>query len=610
MARPLRPSRRAGRTTAWRRTTDKLLWLRASRAAASNGVTSISDSPVDRGEADEVDAGVLLSVLSRAADGDFTARVPPGWTGVAEKVANGINGIIAANQSLESELARICQVVGQQGELSQRMVVGGWARCWTKGTESINMLLDGLIRPTLDMQRVIGAVADGDLSKRVTADARGELLDLKRVVNGMVDQVSRFASEVSWVSRAAAAGGSVDRSTDAAVGTGGVWRNLTGNVNQLATNLTNQVRAIADVASAVTFTDDLLKQSQLQAETLRSQKDDLRQSYRRLEQEMRRVVDQNTESARERHEIERVKVLLAGQARHLAVSSKHQSELIANLSHELRTPLNSLLILAEQLEDDPEHSMTDAQVEYASIIRSSGQDLMKLLNTILDLAKIESGTAHLEMTDVSVAQLCADLLRQFGPVARSKGLTYTVELPVGSPETLVTDPQRLSQILRNLIGNALKFTDRGGVHVRVAPAEWKWRPASHGPAEAACFVEFTVADTGIGIDEEHQRRIFEAFVQGDGSAGRSSGGIGLGLSISRALATLLGGEISLDHSSGRGSTFAVRLPTGRPEPAEPLVHAADPRVVPLRPAPVIPLTRTALRGTDLASDRAPRHRDA
>ena len=529
---------------------------------------------------------------------------------MADKVARGINEIMAANQSLETELARICQVVGQQGELSQRMVVGGWARCWTKGTESINVLLDALIRPTIDVRRVISAVADGDLSKRVTADARGDMLDLQHVVNGMADQVSRFASEVSWVSRAAAAEGRIDRGTETTIVAGGVWRNLTCNVNQLATNLTEQVRAIADVASAVTFTDDLLKQSQLQAEALRSQEDELRQSYDRLEQKMRRVVEQNLESAGEKHEIERVKVLLAGQASDLAVSSKHQSEMIANLAHELRTPLNSLLILAEQLEDDPGHSMTDAQVEYASIIRSSGQDLMKLLNAILDLAKIESGTTHLEMTQVSVHQLGADLLRQFGPVARSKGLTYTVDLPADGPLTLVTDPQRLGQILGNLIGNALKFTDRGGVHVRVGPAERDWRPACHFPAEVACFVEFTVRDTGIGIDEQHQGRIFEAFVQGDGSAGRSLGGIGLGLSISRALATLLGGEISLQSSSGRGSTFAFHLPTGRPVPAEPLARLVDPRPVPLRPALAPTLTRTALTGADVGSDRGPQCRGA
>ena len=812
---------------------------------------------------DCVDGKVLLQVLAKVKGGDFTARMPLEWTGVAGKVADDLNEVIIANEALEKELARISRVVGRQGQLSQRAVLGGWTQSWSGGLDSVNSLIDALVRPTSEMQRVIGAVADGDLSKKVSADVSGEMLELKNTINAMVDQLNGFISEVSRVAREVGTEGKLGQAaafttevggvwkdlTDnvnlmagnltgqvrniAEVTTavangdlskkisidvkgeflelkntvnamvdqlktfsgevtrvarevgvegklggqaqskevGGVWKDLTDNVNQLAANLTNQVRAIAEVATAVTEgdltrqvrveasgevavlkdklnemirnlretteqnveqdwlktnrerftrmlqgqddltevssmilselatlvsaqhgvfytmtrtadhtaddvlemqagygyeerkhlsttfrlgeglvgqcakerkrilltdvpedyvrinsglgaavplniivlpvlfegslravvelasfspfsvthqafldsitesvgivlntiqaagqTEALLKQSQSQAEELRSQQEELRGSNADLARQASLLAEQNLVAEQKNLEVEESNRLIEEKVSQLAVSSKYKSEFIANMSHELRTPLNSLLILAQQLEENPDRNLTDTQVEYASVIHSSGNELLELLNSILDLAKVESGTVAAVNDVVSLEQLSAGLLREFGPVAQKKGLSYTIDLDPDCPESMVTDPQRLRQILKNLLANAFKFTEHGGVQVRI------------GLAEGSSALTFAVTDTGIGIDEEQQRRIFEAFAQGDGSTSRLYGGTGLGLSISRELVGLLGGAIGVVSSAGQGSTFTVQLPTRPPGPGEDHAVAAPQRV--------------------------------
>ncbi len=807
---------------------------------------------------DCVDGKVLLSVLAQVKGGDFTARMPLEWTGVAGKVADSLNEVIISNQALETELARVSRVVGKEGELSQRAVLGGWTQSWSGSLESVNSLIDALVRPTSEMQRVIGAVADGDLSKKVSADVRGEMLELKNTINAMVDQLNGLISEVSRVAREVGTEGKLGQAaafttevggvwkdlTDnvnlmagnltgqvrniAEVTTavangdlskkisidvkgeflelkntvnamvdqlktfagevtrvarevgvegklggqaqskevGGVWKDLTDNVNQLAANLTNQVRAIAEVATAVTegdltrqvrveasgevavlkdklnemirnlrettrqnveqdwlktnrerftrmlqgqddltavssmilselatlvsaqhgvfytmttpadhgdeavlelqagygyeerkhlsttfrlgqglvgqcakekkrilltdvphdyvrinsglgeavplniivlpvlfegslravvelasfspfslthqafldsitesvgivlntiqaagLTETLLKQSQSQAEELRSQQEELRGSNEDLARQARLLAEQNLVAEQKNLEVEASSRLIEEKVSQLAVSSKYKSEFIANMSHELRTPLNSLIILARQLVENPEHNLTETQVEFASVIHSSGNELLELLNTILDLAKVESGTVVAHSDDVSVEELRTALLREFAPVAQKKGLGYTIDLDLDSPNDLVTDQQRLRQILKNLLANAFKFTERGNVHVRIGLARDGWDPAIETLSSASSVLGISVSDTGIGIDAVQQTRIFEAFAQGDGTTARVYGGTGLGLSISRELVGLLGGAIDVVSIPGEGSTFTVYLPT-------------------------------------------------
>jgi signal transduction histidine kinase/HAMP domain-containing protein len=827
---------------------------------------------------DAIDVKVLLSVLAQVKEGDFTARMPLEWTGVAGKAADGLNDVIIANQALAAELARVSRVVGKQGELSQRVVPGGWSQCWSGSVESVNSLIDSLVRPTSEMQRVIGAVADGDLSKKVSADVRGEMLTLKNTINAMVDQLNGFVSELTRVTREVGTEGKLGQAAAVTIEVGGVWKdltdnvnlmagNLTGqvrniaevttavangdlskkisidvkgeflelkntvnamvdqlnafagevtrvarevgvegklggqaqskevggvwkdltdNVNQLAANLTNQVRAISEVATAVTegdltrqvrveasgevavlkdklnemirnlrettrqnieqdwlktnrerftrmlqgqrdlaavssmilselaplvsaqhavfysmtsrsdggepvlqfqagygyeerrhlstsfrlgeglvgqcakekkrilltevpgdyvrissglgaspplniivlpvlfegsvravvelasfspfslvhqafldqlpesiglvlntieantLTENLLKQSQSQAEELRLQQEELRESNEDLGRQARLLADQNSEAEQKNLEVEESKRLVEEKAGQLAVSSKYKSEFIANMSHELRTPLNSLLILAEQLEDNPEHTMTDAQVGYASVIRASGNDLLDLLNSILELAKVESGTVVAELAELKVEHFRSALVREFDHVARAKGIDYAVDVAPGTPEHIVTDPQRVHQVLKNLLANAFKFTERGDVHVSVGLAERGWDRRTKSLAQAPSVIALSVRDTGIGIPEEEHGRIFEAFAQIDGTSTRQYGGTGLGLSISRELAALMGGEITLASTPGSGSTFTLYLPLGgsavTPPTAKNLGRSADRQV--------------------------------
>jgi CheY-like chemotaxis protein/HAMP domain-containing protein len=813
--------------------------------------------------ADTVDSTVLLAVLAKVKSGDFTARMPLEWTGVAGKVADGLNEVIIANQALGAELARVGQVVGKEGRLSQRVVLGGWAQSWSGSIHCVNSLIDDLVRPTVEMQRVIGAVADGDLSKKVSADVQGEMLELKNTINAMVDQLNGFISEVTRVAREVGTEGKLGQAAAVTIEVGGVWKdltdnvnlmagNLTGqvrniaevttavangdlskkisidvkgeflelkntvnamvdqlktfsgevtrvarevgvegrlggqaqskevggvwkdltdNVNQLAANLTNQVRAISDVATAVIegdltrqvsveasgevallkdklnemirnlrettdqnveqdwlktnrerftrmlqgqddltavssmilselatlvsaqhgvfytmtsrsdrgepllelqagygyeerrhlstsfrlgeglvgqcakekkrillsdvpgdyvkinsglgespplniivlpvlfegslravvelasfsrfsethqsfldsitesigivlstiqaagLTESLLKQSQSQAEELRAQQEELRGSNIDLARQAKLLAEQNLLAEQKNLEVEESKRLIEEKVSQLAVSSKYKSEFIANMSHELRTPLNSLLILAQQLEGNPDDNMTDTQVEYASVIHSSGKELLALLNSILDLAKVESGTVRAENADVSVAELRTALLREFEHVARGKGLDFSIDVATDCPRRLVTDPQRLRQILKNLLANAFKFTHNGGVRLQIGVAHSGWSPETAPLQDATAVVALAIVDTGIGIDEEQQQRIFEAFAQGDGTTARRYGGTGLGLSISRELASLLGGELNVRSALGEGSTFTVYLPSAGYEPS-------------------------------------------
>ena len=849
---------------------------------------------------DIVDAKVLLGVLAQLREGDFTARMPLEWTGVAGKVADGLNEVIIANQALGSELARVSEVVGKQGKLSQRVVLSGWTQSWAGSIDSINSMIDDLVRPTIEMQRVIGAVADGDLSKKVSVDVQGEMLVLKNTINAMVDQLNGFISEVTRVAREVGTEGKLGQAAAVTIEVGGVWKdltdnvnlmagNLTGqvrniaevttavangdlskkisidvkgeflelkntvnamvdqlnafagevtrvarevgvegrlggqaqskevagvwkdltdNVNQLAANLTNQVRAISDVATAVTegdltrqvrveasgevavlkdklnemirnlrettrenveqdwlktnrerftrmlqgqrdlaavssmilselaplvsaqhgvfysmtsppeggepvlqfeagygyeerkrlatsfrigegligqcakekkrilltdvpgdyvkvnsglgesaplniivlpvlfegsvravvelasfspfsvthqafldqlpesiglvlstieantATENALEQSQSLAEELRSQQEELRESNADLERQARLLAEQNIEAEQRNQEIEQSKRLVEEKAGQLAVSSKYKSEFIANMSHELRTPLNSLLILAQQLEDNPDHTMTDTQVEYASVIHASGNELLTLLNGILDLAKVESGTVTAEMADVSVRELRGGLLREFEQVAQGRGLEYSIDLAPDCPATFVTDSQRLRQILKNLLANAFKFTERGNVHVQIGLAESGWSRETESLVTAASVVAVAVSDTGIGISREQQHRIFEAFVQGDGTTARVYGGTGLGLSISRELVGLLDGEITVGSSPGQGSTFTVFLPIG---PTTPAAAAITEIATPAKNLPVALVTAVETNG-DHPPERLERRR--
>lgn len=317
-----------------------------------------------------------------------------------------------------------------------------------------------------------------------------------------------------------------------------------------------------------THLQNLLEETQRQTEELQTQGEELRVSNEELEEQSRALKESQSRLEQQQAELEatnsqleeqtqlleiqrddaaRAKQSLQVQAKELEQASRYKSDFLANMSHELRTPLNSSLILAKLLADNPEGNLTSEQVQYAQTIRSAGNDLLSLINDILDLSKIEAGKMEIRPEPVALSHLIDDLVRIFRPVAEQKGLKFRTEIAPGTPSTIETDRQRLEQVLKNLLSNGMKFTEKGEVVLSIS-------------RDADGKISLAVRDTGIGIAEYQRQAIFEAFRQADGTTNRRYGGTGLGLSISRELARLLGGEIRVESEPGQGSVFTVTIP--------------------------------------------------
>ncbi|MCG7537253.1 response regulator [Pseudoalteromonas sp. OOF1S-7] len=325
---------------------------------------------------------------------------------------------------------------------------------------------------------------------------------------------------------------------------------------------------------------ELLDESQQQAEELESQQQDLKaaneemeqqtQELKRSEEELReqksRLTQTNTQLTertdtlqKQKIEIENARIELQHRAEQLAVSSKYKSEFLANMSHELRTPLNSLLLLSQSLARNAEGNLTDDQLEDIEVIYNGGQSLLTLINEILDLSKVEAGKLKLTSDRVNLHGFAARLKKQFEPIAKEKGLEFKVSISPMAPQDIETDELRLEQVLRNLLSNAFKFTEQGNVELCIEPADGSAQFNNPTLTPQSCL-SFVVKDTGIGIAQDKQQAIFEAFQQADGSTSRAFGGTGLGLTISREFSHLLGGEIQLVSELDKGSAFSLYIP--------------------------------------------------
>jgi signal transduction histidine kinase/CheY-like chemotaxis protein len=325
--------------------------------------------------------------------------------------------------------------------------------------------------------------------------------------------------------------------------------------------LTESIGIVLNTIEANMRTEDLLTQSQSLAQELQSRQEELQQTNQQLQEKAQLLAHQNVEVERKNQEVEQARQALEEKAEQLALTSKYKSEFLANMSHELRTPLNSLLILSDQLSKNPEGNLTPKQTEYCKTIHSSGNDLLMLINDILDLSKIESGTVVLDVGELRFGDLQNYVDRTFRHVAEAKGVDFLVEVDPVLPRTLTTDSKRLQQIIKNLLSNSFKFTHRGQVSFKIYKAAEGWYPQNESLSASEGVIAFSVTDTGIGISPEKQQIIFEAFQQADGSTSRKYGGTGLGLAISREIARLLGGEIRLASQPGVGSTFTLFLPS-------------------------------------------------
>jgi signal transduction histidine kinase/CheY-like chemotaxis protein len=342
--------------------------------------------------------------------------------------------------------------------------------------------------------------------------------------------------------------------------------------------LMESIGIVINTIEANMRTEHLLIQSQSLAQELQSRQQELQQTNQELEEKAGLLAHQNQEVERKNREVEQARQALEDKAKQLALTSKYKSEFLANMSHELRTPLNSLLILSDQLCRNQERNLSDRQVQFARTIHSSGNELLMLINDILDLSKIESGTVALDLNEIAFDDLERYVERTFRHVAESKGLEFIVHLGADLPENLVSDAKRLQQVLKNLLSNAFKFTHRGSITLSMTRASGGWSRDHDELNRAPEVLALSVSDTGIGIAPDKQQIIFEAFQQADGSTSRKYGGTGLGLAISRELARLLRGEIALSSTPGKGSMFTLYLPRAfsAQRPVRRLVALDDP----------------------------------
>jgi signal transduction histidine kinase/CheY-like chemotaxis protein/HAMP domain-containing protein len=703
----------------------------------------------------------IADVTKAVATGDLSKKITVDVKGEILELKNTVNTMVDQLSSFASEVTRVAREVGTEGKLGGQAQVKGVSGTWKDLTDNVNFMAANLTTQVRGIARVVTAVANGDLRQKLTVHAMGEIAALADTINSMIDTLATFADQVTTVAREVGVEGKLGGQASVP-GAAGTWRDLTDNVNQLAANLTTQVRAIAEVATAVTKgdltrsiqvearaevaalkdninemirnlrettlknaeqdwlktnlakfsrmlqgqrdmltvgrlilselapvvsaqhavfytleagsagpelrllasyafqkpnavgqklhlgeglvgqcalekqkivltnvprdyiriasglgdaapvsiivlpilfegqvkavmelgsfnqfnpthqalldqltesigivlntieantrTEDLLKESQSLAKELRSRQEELQQTNQELQEKARLLAHQNAEVERKNQEVEQARQALEEKAKQLALTSKYKSEFLANMSHELRTPLNSLLILSDQLSKNPDGNLSAKQTEFAKTIHSSGNDLLNLINDILDLSKIESGTVIVDAGELRFADLHNYVERTFRHVAEAKGLGFAIELDPQLPKSMHTDTKRLQQIIKNLLANAFKFTRSGEVRLSVERVHSGWSSDVDTLRDAKSVIAMSVKDTGIGIAPDKQQIIFEAFQQADGSTSRKFGGTGLGLAISREISRLLGGEIRLQSAVGEGSTFTLYLP--------------------------------------------------
>ncbi|MDN4527529.1 CHASE3 domain-containing protein [Fictibacillus fluitans] len=328
--------------------------------------------------------------------------------------------------------------------------------------------------------------------------------------------------------------------------------NTTKTFGQTIDSVIRRMEVVRLLKESQAMTEELQAQSeelQTQSEELQMQSEELRMINEQLEQ---RSIEAEGKSA----ELQQAKVELEEKAKQLALSSRYKSEFLANMSHELRTPLNSILILSEMLAENSAKGLSSEDEEFARVIHSSGQDLLNLINDILDLSKVEAGKLEMHFSEVNMSELPSQLERNFGHMADKKGLTFEVKKDIDVPDIFYTDEKRFQQIIKNLLSNAFKFTEKGRVSLHIAKDK-----ALHPEVGADHWLKVSVKDTGIGIPKDKHDLIFEAFQQGDGATVRKYGGTGLGLSICLEFVKLLGGQLDLESEEGEGSTFTLYIPS-------------------------------------------------
>jgi HAMP domain-containing protein/CheY-like chemotaxis protein/signal transduction histidine kinase len=615
---------------------------------------------------------VIVKVVTAVANGDLQQSLAVKARGEVAALAETINSMTRTLATFADQVSGVAREVGVEGRLGGQANVPGAAGTWKDLTGNVNLLAANLTTQVRAIAEVATAVTEGDLTRSIQVDARGEVAELKDNINTMIDNLrlttdrnteqdwlktnlARFTNMLQGQRNLVTVGrlllselvplvnahqgllyqmdteGEPHLKMLASYGNahpGGYPARLAlgeGFVGQCAIEkrrilvtsvppdtlpigapffealprsmvvfpvaFEGQMKAVLGLASLGDFgpvhltfleqltasigilfnsieatmqTEGLLKQSQQLATELQIQQTELQQTNEQLAQKAQQLAEQNAEVERKNQEIEQARRAVEDKAAELALTSKYKSEFLANMSHELRTPLNSILILGQQLAENADGNLTPKQVEFARTVHGAGVDLLTLITDILDLSKIESGTVTVEADDVLFADLFEAVGRTFRHEAERRGLSFDTQIDARLGRSLITDPKRLQQVLKNLLSNAFKFTSQGSVRLSASAVTAGWSAGHPTLGQAAGVVAFEISDTGIGIPAEKQRIIFEAFQQADASTSRKYGGTGLGLAISRELASLLGGEIHLRSTPGMGSTFTLYLPQRYP----------------------------------------------